>query len=103
MPWKECHVMDERLRFVARLLEGEMRCTGPVRGGWYTDSYISPAFKARLEQRYPGVRLVTHMMPYAYDSYRMLVDAFESGDALSYFRVIRRSLPRSTCKIFLRR
>src|SRR3954471_5437825 len=22
-PWKECHVMDERLRFVARLLEGE--------------------------------------------------------------------------------
>src|SRR5207249_11242685 len=23
LPWKECHVMDERLRFVARLLEGE--------------------------------------------------------------------------------
>src|SRR5262245_8723890 len=23
MPWKECHVMDERLRFVARLREGE--------------------------------------------------------------------------------
>ena len=23
MPWKECHVMVERLRFVARLLEGE--------------------------------------------------------------------------------
>ena len=23
MPWKECHVMDERLRFVARLFEGE--------------------------------------------------------------------------------
>jgi hypothetical protein len=23
MPWKECHVMGERLRFVARLLEGE--------------------------------------------------------------------------------
>ena len=23
MPWKECHVMDERLRFVARRLEGE--------------------------------------------------------------------------------
>ena len=23
MPWKECHVMDERLRFVARLLEGQ--------------------------------------------------------------------------------
>src|SRR5258708_40203886 len=23
MPWKECHVMDERCRFVARLLDGE--------------------------------------------------------------------------------
>src|ERR671919_3058509 len=23
MPWKECHPMDERLRFVARLLDGE--------------------------------------------------------------------------------
>ena len=23
MPWRECHKVDERLRFVARLLEGE--------------------------------------------------------------------------------
>jgi transposase len=23
MPWKECSVMEERLRFIARLLEGE--------------------------------------------------------------------------------
>jgi len=23
MPWKECRTMDERLRFIARLLEGE--------------------------------------------------------------------------------
>ena len=23
MPWKECHVMDERLRFIGRLLDGE--------------------------------------------------------------------------------
>ena len=31
MPWKECHVEDERLRFVARLLEGEAWCgTGSV-------------------------------------------------------------------------
>ncbi|HYT76217.1 MAG TPA: IS481 family transposase [Vicinamibacterales bacterium] len=27
MPWKECHVMDERLRFVARLLDGEQMTT----------------------------------------------------------------------------
>lgn len=23
MPWKECSIMDERLRFVARILDGE--------------------------------------------------------------------------------
>jgi putative transposase len=23
MPWRECHVVDERLRFIARLLDGE--------------------------------------------------------------------------------
>ena len=33
MPWKECSVMDERLRFVARLLDGEAmtRCLPGVR------------------------------------------------------------------------
>ena len=25
MPWKECHVMDERLRFVVRLREGRAK------------------------------------------------------------------------------
>ena len=29
MPWRECHKMDERLRFVARLLDGENR-NGPL-------------------------------------------------------------------------
>jgi hypothetical protein len=23
MPWKECHIMDERVKFIARLLDGE--------------------------------------------------------------------------------
>lgn len=56
-------------------------------GGWYTDSYVSPAFRARLDQRYPATRLATHMMPYAYDSFDMLVQGFESGqDVLTYFR-----------------
>ena len=32
MPWKECHVMDERLRFVARLLEGENDGAGVASG-----------------------------------------------------------------------
>ena len=56
-------------------------------GGWYTDSYVSPEFKARLDQRYPSTRLATHMMPYAYDSFRILVQGFESGqDILTYVR-----------------
>jgi hypothetical protein len=32
MLWKECHVMDERLRFVARLLEGEKIAGRPLQG-----------------------------------------------------------------------
>lgn len=56
-------------------------------GGWYTDSYISPEFKARLDKRYPGTRFATHMMPYAYDSYKILIEGFESGeDVLAYVR-----------------
>jgi len=56
-------------------------------GGWYTDSYVSPEFKARLDRRYPATRLATHMMPYAYDSFNMLVQGFESGqEILTYVR-----------------
>ena len=32
MPWKECHVVEERLRFIARLLDGEKMAGRPVRG-----------------------------------------------------------------------
>ena len=56
-------------------------------GSWYTDSYVSPEFKTRLDQRYPESRLATHMMPYAYDSFNMLVQGFESGEKiLTYIR-----------------
>jgi ABC-type branched-subunit amino acid transport system substrate-binding protein len=48
-------------------------------GGWYTDGYVSPEFKVRLDERYPASRLATHMMPYAYDSFNILVQGFESG------------------------
>ena len=45
---------------------------------WYTDSNVPDnGFKERFEQRYPGTRFATHMMPYAYDSLNMLVRAFE--------------------------
>ncbi len=56
-------------------------------GGWYTDSYVSREFKARLDRRYPATRLATHMMPYAYDSFMMLVQGFESRqDVLTHIR-----------------
>ena len=36
MPWNECKLMDERLRFVARLLDGEKMAVvcsvGPISG-----------------------------------------------------------------------
>ena len=57
-------------------------------GAWYTDSYMSPQFSLRLEQNYPAQRLATHMMPYAYDSFRILVEGFESGDALKHIRTM---------------
>jgi branched-chain amino acid transport system substrate-binding protein len=53
---------------------------GLFEGNWYTDSYVDSAFKARFEQKYPGVRFATHMMPYAYDSFNMMVQAFESEE-----------------------
>ncbi len=57
-------------------------------GTWYTDSNLAdPGFKARFEARYPGTRFATHMMPYAYDSLRLLVEAYESGqDPAAYLR-----------------
>jgi hypothetical protein len=48
-------------------------------GGWYTDSFVSPEFKARLDQRYPASRLATQMMPYAYDSFKCWLKASRAG------------------------
>jgi ABC-type branched-subunit amino acid transport system substrate-binding protein len=53
---------------------------GAFEGAWYTDSNLHDiAFKARFEDKYPGTRFATHMMPYAYDSVNMIVQAFERG------------------------
>jgi ABC-type branched-subunit amino acid transport system substrate-binding protein len=49
-------------------------------GTWYTDSYLRDAgFKTRFEDKYPGVLFATHMMPYAYDDFNLIVHAFERG------------------------
>lgn len=49
-------------------------------GVWYTDSNLRDfAFKRRFQEKYPGTQFATHMMPYAYDDFRLIVDAFEHG------------------------
>jgi ABC-type branched-subunit amino acid transport system substrate-binding protein len=49
-------------------------------GAWYTDSnLLDREFKLRFERKYPGTQFATHMMPYAYDSLNMIVQAFERG------------------------
>jgi ABC-type branched-subunit amino acid transport system substrate-binding protein len=60
-------------------------------GAWYTDSNLRDlAFKQRFENKYPGVRFATHMMPYAYDSVNMIVDAFEHGrNPAAHVRALR--------------
>jgi ABC-type branched-subunit amino acid transport system substrate-binding protein len=52
-----------------------------LEGAWYVDSNVDPAFGRRFEQRFPGTEFATHMMPFAYDAYRLLVQGFERGDA----------------------
>ncbi len=61
-------------------------------GAWYTDSNLKDiGFKRRFEEKYPGTRFATHMMPYAYDSVNMIVRAFEAGtNPAVYLRNLRR-------------
>ncbi|HEY3114969.1 MAG TPA: ABC transporter substrate-binding protein [Gemmatimonadaceae bacterium] len=60
-------------------------------GAWYTDSNLRDmAFKRRFEEKYPGTQFATHMMPYAYDSFNMIVQAYERGvNPAVYIRNIR--------------
>ncbi len=61
-------------------------------GAWYTDSNLRDfAFRTRFEEKYPGTQFATHMMPYAYDDFNMLVQAFERGvNPAVYLRNIAR-------------
>jgi ABC-type branched-subunit amino acid transport system substrate-binding protein len=51
-------------------------------GAWYTDSDLNPDLLARFQKAYPTAEFITHMMPYAYDSVRMLVKGFESDEGV---------------------
>ena len=60
-------------------------------GTWYTDSDLADsAFTRRFEAKYPGTQFATHMMPYAYDSFNMIVRAYEQGvNPAVYIRNLR--------------
>jgi len=51
-------------------------------GAWYTDSDLNPDLMAQFQKAYPTSEFITHMMPYAYDSVRMLVNGFESDEGV---------------------
>lgn len=61
-------------------------------GTWYTDSDLADTtFRQRFEAKYPGVQFATHMMPYAYDSFDMIVRAYERGvNPAVYVRALER-------------
>jgi ABC-type branched-subunit amino acid transport system substrate-binding protein len=60
-------------------------------GAWYTDSFVDDRLRARFEAKFPDTPFVAHMIPYAYDSFNILADGFESGqDVASYVRNVTR-------------
>jgi ABC-type branched-subunit amino acid transport system substrate-binding protein len=55
-------------------------------GAWYTDSNLPDmGFKRRFEEKYPNIQFATHMMPYAYDDFNMIVKAFEQDENPSVY------------------
>src|SRR5262245_53677210 len=61
MPWKECHVMDERVRFVARLLDDERMTTCPLTlrsdaSRMPVPSRTSDTSRIQAQRSRPGIR-----------------------------------------------
>jgi ABC-type branched-subunit amino acid transport system substrate-binding protein len=73
---------DARIRNIASVVAPSLsRQPDLFEGTWYTDSNLREVvFKARFETKYPGTQFATHMMPYAYDDFNMIVQAFERGE-----------------------
>jgi ABC-type branched-subunit amino acid transport system substrate-binding protein len=61
-------------------------------GAWYTDSDLPrPEVFEQFLKAFPASELITHMMPYAYDSIRIFVDGIESDEGLvSYLQKLTR-------------
>ena len=68
MPWKECHVMDERLRFVARLLAASNRdraCAEAARAELsYSGNRAQKPLKCRFakERHEPDLRYFSNLI-----------------------------------------
>jgi hypothetical protein len=58
MPWKECHVKDERLRFVARLLDPRWRSVVSLRCKSHRESAGSLSANGQVRLRRHGFRTV---------------------------------------------
>jgi len=55
-------------------------------GAWYTDGGLAQlAFRERFEREFPGARFNPRTAPYGYDTFKLLVRAFEQGDVLAAF------------------
>jgi ABC-type branched-subunit amino acid transport system substrate-binding protein len=73
---------DAKIRNIASVVAPSLSTQpGLFEGVWYTDSNLRDiGFRKRFEDKYPGIQFATHMMPYAYDSFNMIVAAFERGE-----------------------
>ena len=116
MPWKECHVMDERLRFVARLLEGEKmaplcaefgisRKTGYKIFDRYKDCGVA-AFTDRSRRPYrqanrlpPPIEAMIVRLKREYPGLGRAEDPREAAAAVDRRRTCRRSAPSMRCSI----
>jgi ABC-type branched-subunit amino acid transport system substrate-binding protein len=86
--------VGKQLQLAERMLRRKLTVTSIVaigdsqdmsifEGDWYTDSDLAnPEVMAQFRKAYPSSTFITHMMPYAYDSVRMLVDGFESNQGV---------------------
>ena len=94
MPWKECHVMDERLRFVARLLEGEKMAPLCAEFG------ISRKTGYKIYDRYKdcGVAGLHRSQPAAVSPGESAAGAGGSDDRAAEARVSRAGAPRRSAR-----
>jgi ABC-type branched-subunit amino acid transport system substrate-binding protein len=74
-------LLDAKIRNIASVVAPSLSERPELfEGAWYTDSDLADMeFKSHFEARYPGTQFATHMMPYAYDSFNMIVKAYERG------------------------